>query len=133
MHKNNKQITSESRRSFLKKSLIGGIAAASFPSLTFAEKANKEIFSRISIQPSELDEITIAELREGMKSCKYTAHSITEHYIKRINEIDKNGPEINSVIEINPDALTIADELDKEFKRKGSEKSAAWNSNSNQR
>ena len=44
MGKNNKQITSESRRSFLKKSLIGGIAAASFPSLTFAEKANKEIF-----------------------------------------------------------------------------------------
>ena len=119
MGKNNKQITSESRRSFLKKSLIGGIAAASFPSLTFAENKNAEIFHGINIQPTELDEITIDELSEGMKSGKYTARSITEHYINRINEIDKNGPAINSVIEVNPDALTIADELDKEFKEKG--------------
>ena len=119
MHKNKKQITSKSRRSFLKKSLIGGIAAASFPSLTFAENTNAEVLHNVNIHSSELDEITIDELIEGMKSGKYTARSITEHYKKRINEIDKNGPAINSVIEINPDALTIADELDKEFKEKG--------------
>ncbi len=118
MRKNKKQISSESRRSFLKKSIVGGIAAAFFPSLTFAEKVNEENL-RISVQPSELDEITIAELTEGRKSGKYTARSITEHYIKRIKEIDKSGPVINSVIEVNPDALTIADELDKEFKERG--------------
>ncbi len=119
MRKNKKQRTTESRRSFLKKSLIGGIAATSFPSLTFAEKANPQILPEIRVQPTELDEITIAELSAGMKSGKYTARSITEHYIKRINEIDKNGPAINSVIEVNPDALIIADELDKEFNEKG--------------
>ena len=133
MHKNKKQITSKSRRSFLKKSLIGGIAAASFPSLTFAENTNAEVLHNVNIHSSELDEITIDELIEGMKSGKYTARSITEHYKKRINEIDKNGPAINSVIEINPDALTIADELDKEFKRKRSAWSAARNSNSYKR
>ena len=133
MHKNKNQIPSESRRSFLKKSLIGGIAAASLPSLTFAEKANKEIFNRISIQSTELDEITIAELTEGINSGKFTARSITEHYIKRINEIDKNGLAINSVIEVNPDALAIADELDQEFKEKRHAWSFAWNSNSYKR
>ena len=115
MRKNQKQIKNESRRSFLKKSFIGGIAAASFPSLTFSKNANTEG----SIKPAELDEITIDELTEVMKSGKYTARSITEHYLKRINEIDKNGPAINSVIEVNPDALKIADELDREFKEKG--------------
>jgi amidase len=119
MRKSKKQTTSKSRRSFLKKSLIGGIAAVSFPSLTFVERTNAKTFRRISIQPTELDEITIAKLVEGMKSGKYTARSITEHYIKRISEIDKNGPAINSVMEVNPDALTIADELDKEFNEKG--------------
>jgi amidase len=114
-----KKISGNSRRSFLKKSLIGSIAAASFPTLTFAEKTNKEIVNKISIQPTELDEITIGKLTEGMKSGKFTARSITEHYIKRIKEIDKDGPAINSVIEINPDALAIADELDREFKEKG--------------
>ncbi len=73
----------------------------------------------VNIKPSEFDEITVDELAEGMKSGKYTARSIAEHYIKRIKEIDKNGPAINSVIELNPDALKIADELDKELKDKG--------------
>jgi len=118
MLKSKKQITSKSRRNFLKKSLIGSLAAASLPSL-FSEKINAETLNKINIPSTELDEITIAELTEGIKSGKFTARSITEHYIKRINEIDKNGPAINSVIEVNPDALTIADELDREFKEKG--------------
>ena len=64
----------------------------------------------------ELDEVTIAELQEAMKSGKYTARQIVEKYLKRIEEIDKNGPKINSVLEVNPDALAIADQLDKERK-----------------
>lgn len=62
----------------------------------------------------ELNEVTIAELQEAMKSGKYTARHIAEMYLKRIEEIDKNGPKINSVLEINPNALAIADQLDKE-------------------
>jgi amidase len=116
MPKNNKPSQGESRRSFLKKSLVGGIAAATFPSITFA---NNSFLFLADIEPGEFDEITIAELTSGMKSGKYTARSITEEYIKRIKQIDQSGPAVNSVLELNPDALKIADELDKEFKEKG--------------
>ena len=54
-----------------------------------------------------------------MKSGKYTARSIAEKYLARIDQIDKQGPAINAVIELNPDALAIADGLDKERKEKG--------------
>lgn len=65
-------------------------------------------------KPFELDEITVTELQAGMASGKYTAHSIAEKYLARIEEIDKQGPALNSVIEVNADALAIADALDKE-------------------
>jgi amidase len=67
----------------------------------------------------EFDEITIAELQAGMTAGKYTARSIVEKYIARIDQIDKRGPAINSIIETNPDALSIAESLDKERKDKG--------------
>ena len=51
-----------------------------------------------------------------MASGAYTAQSITEMYLKRIEAIDKSGPAINSVIELNPDAVAIAIELDRERK-----------------
>ena len=73
----------------------------------------------ISLQPFELDEITVGELSDGFKSGKYSVRAIAELYISRIKEIDKNGPALNSVIELNPEALSIADELDKELKEKG--------------
>src|SRR5262249_59316719 len=67
----------------------------------------------------ELEEITITELQAGMTAGTYTTRSITEKYLSRIDQIDKNGPAINSVIEINPDALSIAESLDTERKGKG--------------
>jgi amidase len=54
-----------------------------------------------------------------MKSGKYTARSLVEKYHARIEEIDKRGPAINAIIELNPDALSIADALDEERKAKG--------------
>src|SRR5690349_8702751 len=72
-----------------------------------------------SVKPFEFDEITIGELQDGMKSGKFTARSISQKYLERIREIDKSGPNINSVIELNPDALSIADELDRERKASG--------------
>jgi amidase len=71
------------------------------------------------IRPFELDEITISDLQDGMKSGKFTARSLVEKYTARMAEIDKAGPAINSVIELNPDALAIADTLDQERKAKG--------------
>lgn len=63
-----------------------------------------------------LSEITVDELQQKMQSGKLTARTITEMYLKRIQEIDKEGPKLNSVIEVNPDALSIADSLDQERK-----------------
>jgi amidase len=71
------------------------------------------------VRSFELDEVTIDDLQAGMKSGKYTSRSVTEKYLQRIEEIDKRGPAINSVIEINPEALQIADSLDRERKEKG--------------
>src|SRR5258705_12534132 len=51
-----------------------------------------------------------------MQTGELTSHSITEKYLKKIQDIDKNGPKLNSVIEINPDALSIADAMDNERK-----------------
>lgn len=67
----------------------------------------------------ELDEVTIRKLQEGMKSGRFTARSLTEKYLARIEEIDKRGPAINSIIEINPEAMAIAKALDEERKAQG--------------
>src|SRR5262249_38179759 len=56
------------------------------------------------------------DLQSAMTSGKYTAHSLVGKYLDRINDLDKRGPAINSVIEVNPDAVAIASELDKERK-----------------
>src|SRR5262249_10945730 len=56
---------------------------------------------------------------DGQKSGKFTARSLAEKYLARIEEIDKQGPGLNSVIEVNPDALAAADALDQERKEKG--------------
>ncbi len=61
-----------------------------------------------------LDEMTIADLQGKLQSGELTAKALTEYYLKKIERFDKNGPKINSVIELNPDALSIAEQLDKE-------------------
>lgn len=66
--------------------------------------------------PFTLEEATIASLQQRMQSGQDTARSIAEKYLARIDAIDRNGPAIRSVIETNPDALTIADRLDAERK-----------------
>jgi amidase len=109
------------RRSFLKTAAIGGAAATltpRYPALGAArESAQPEL--RESIPSFELDELTISDLRDGMQSGKFTARSLIEKYSARIDQIDKHGPAINSVLELNPDALAIADALDQERKAKG--------------
>jgi amidase len=110
------------RRKFLQATLLGGAAVASGPMLqpAFAStRRSSEPPASPDVPTFELDEITVTELQDGMKSGKYTARSITEKYLARIAAIDKSGPGVNSVIETNPDALQIAEALDKERKEKG--------------
>lgn len=63
-----------------------------------------------------LPEWTISDLQERLESGELTARRLAELYTERISEIDKNGPYLNSVIELNPDAPEIADTLDAERK-----------------
>jgi amidase len=67
----------------------------------------------------ELDEVTISELQQGLASGKYTSKSLVGKYLERIDDVDKSGPAINSVIEVNPEAEAIAETLDRERKSKG--------------
>jgi amidase len=62
------------------------------------------------------DEATIADLGGQMQSGALTSHALVQVYLDRIAAIDKAGPAINAVIELNPDALDIADQLDAERK-----------------
>ena len=66
-----------------------------------------------------LAEFTVDQLQDGMKGGKYTARSIAELYLARIDALDQRGPGVNAIIELNPDALSIADALDAERKAKG--------------
>ncbi len=72
-----------------------------------------------SAQTFELDEVTIPELQQGMASGRLTARSITEFYLSRIDAVDRQGPTLRSIIETNPDALSLADELDRERRENG--------------
>jgi amidase len=107
-----------SRRGFLQSGLLTGAAAAIYPALGAAREITV-VSAPPEVRSFELDEVTIDDLQAGMKSGKYTSRSVTEKYLQRIEEIDKQGPAVNSVIEINPDALQIADSLDRERKEKG--------------
>lgn len=93
---------------------ITSLAVACNTSVDAGKKQEKE--NTASPEDFKLNEITIDELQQKMKSGEYTSRSITEMYLKRINDVDKNGPAINSVIELNPDALSIADSMDNERK-----------------
>lgn len=68
--------------------------------------------------PTMYNEATVAQLEAAMASGKLTSEELTNEYIKRIIALDQNGPGVNSVIELNPDALKIARYAD-ELRRHG--------------
>lgn len=110
---------SPSRRAFLETAITTGAVAAIHPALSAGLAAGAPPDPASEVKPFELDEITLSELQDGMKSGRFTARSLVEKYCARIAEIDKRGPAINAVIEMNPDAEAIADSLDQERKAKG--------------
>jgi amidase len=106
------------RRDFLHTGLAGGAAALVYPALAAARELPAPPSAPPPVKDFELDEVPIDVLQDGMKSGQHTSRSITEKYLQRIAEIDKQGPSVNSIIELNPDALDIADSLDRERRAK---------------
>src|ERR1043165_1965905 len=103
------------RRQFLQTTAASCVVAITNPVSTLAaEKIVSE-----APPAFELDELSIADLQQALQSGKYTSKQLVEKYSDRINDVDKKGPALNSVIEMNPDAERIAAELDRERKEKG--------------
>jgi amidase len=97
------------RREFLQAGVAASFSAALAPAQTAPVPT--------STSPNEdLEEITVAELQKRMSAGRLTARELTQKYLERIQALDKRGPAINSVIELNPDALAIAAQLDQERK-----------------
>jgi amidase len=105
-----------SRRAVLQNSLLGVVGVSLSPALA-AGRAPATESQASPVKPFEFDEVTISDLQARMKAGEISARSLTQAYLDRMNEIDKSGPAINSVIEVNPDA--IAEALDRECKEKG--------------
>jgi len=106
------------RRNFIKTGSLAGItlSALSLGACKIPPSEQKQTGSNINKNTDDfaLKEATIDILQHKMKSQEYTSHAITQLYLARINDIDKNGPKLNAVIELNPNALDMANELDKE-------------------
>jgi len=76
----------------------------------------------LSAQPSprfRLEETTIADIQASFRTGLLTCRSLVEQYIARIDAYDKTGPSLNAIVLVNPDALTIADDLDRRFRQAG--------------
>ncbi len=111
------------RRRFIATTVAGGVGMAVGTSGCAPGDSPKRSATRsgggFQIPPFELDEISVDELQRSMGSGERTARSITELYLARIEEMDQQGPELRSIIETNPEALAIADELDAERRTNG--------------
>ena len=101
------------RKDFIRNTAIAASGISVFPGSSFKSEKKKGAKSMENISDDfELNEITITELQEKFEKGLYTSEYVTALYIQRIKEIDKEGPALNSVIELNPDALSIAKEMD---------------------
>ena len=120
---------SNSRRNFLRAGVTATFVTAAYPALGAARVADPvpvpapgpgvQNLEQNFKKDFELDEITIDDLQKAFQSGQYSSRSLSEKYLARVAEIDKAGPRVNAVIELNPDALQIADALDQERRSKG--------------
>ena len=108
------------RRKFLKNTSATGLAITTLGLASCDAKtgngSKNNGDNKINPADFELNELTIDDLQQMMQKGTHTSASLTALYLKRIEDIDKNGPGLNAVIEVNPDALAIAEGLDKERK-----------------
>lgn len=102
------------RKDFLKVSVLGSTIAGLGVGVSACNSEKPKTVQKPG--DFELDEITVNALQKAMDSGRYTSEKITQMYIDRIHEIDRNGPVLNTVIQMNPEAIKIARQMDKERK-----------------
>src|SRR6478672_1335067 len=102
------------RRTLFRYGAAGGVLAVVRPSIGGAAPAFPAEAAKPD--PFELEEATISDLQRKMISGQESAKSLTEKYLARIEALDRKGPALRSVLETNPDALAIAENLDRERK-----------------
>lgn len=107
------------RRAFLSRAALLGLAASG--SARKLSATSEWLLSRAvaRTEPFELEEATVATLQGEMQAGRLTARGLTQQYLERIAELDGKGPTLRSIIETNPDALDLADALDRERKSNG--------------
>lgn len=104
------------RREFLQLAALGGSALVTTPLPAIASVRRHASSPSSGVRPFELDEVTIAELQSRLASRTLSAVALAKRYIARIEQIDRRGPALRSVIELNPDWLAIAAAADRERK-----------------
>lgn len=107
------------RRTFLTTTTLAsvGLTTLLFEGCNNSKKDIED--KKVAIDAAEafvLDEETISSLGKKLDSGMYSSEQLVELYLKRIENIDKNGPKLNAIIEINPDAVSIAKQMDNERK-----------------
>jgi amidase len=109
------------RRAFLSHAAVLGAAAAGGVRLPAVGPDAPELATGPALAQAgfELEEVTVAELQAGMTAGRYTARRIVEQYLGRIAAMDRTGASLHAIIETNPDAVTIAEQLDRERATRG--------------
>ncbi len=102
-----------SRRDILKTGAVAAAGAAAF-SVGGVARGQSPYGGHFSPHADALEETSIAELQARMDAGTLTSRQLVGMYLERIHALDKSGPMLNSIIELNPDALQIATELDRE-------------------
>src|SRR3954464_9317696 len=113
------------RRAFLgQAALLGAAAMVSRDQLSVSAKWLRSLASvRRRAESFQFEETSVAALQGEMEAGRvtpqaisqpFTGKAITEHYLQRIAEMDRKGPTLRSIIETNPDAVSVAEQLDRE-------------------
>jgi amidase len=108
------------RRAFLGQAALLGAAALSQSPWQHSTRWLRSLApAHGGAEPFQFDEVSVAALQNEMQAGRLTSKAITEHYLQRIADLDRKGPALHSIIETNPDAVSVAEELDRERKVKG--------------
>ena len=83
--------------------------------LLFVATAATSLSAQPARRPFRIEEATIAQIHAAFKSKALTCRALTKAYLDRIDALDKRGPAINAIILVNPDAIAVADSLDKRY------------------